>query len=72
MTMNLTRRAVCAGLAGTAGLGALPLRASEPERLTARIATAQLAPADYAPTEVWAYDGQLPGPALRGTVCRVT
>lgn len=65
MASNLTRRAVCAGLAGTAGLAALPLRASEPEQLTARIATAQLAPANFAPTEVWSYDGQLPGPLLR-------
>ncbi|MBL3705125.1 multicopper oxidase domain-containing protein [Sulfitobacter sp. BDSS02] len=61
----LTRRAFCAGTAGAAGLAALPLRASSTTSLTARVSTAQLAPASYPATEVWAYDDQLPGPVLR-------
>ena len=65
MGRTLTRRAFCAGTAGLAGLAAVPLRAQVPSALTARVATAQIAPAGYAPTEVWGYDGLLPGPVLR-------
>ncbi|MGR3322911.1 MAG: multicopper oxidase family protein [Pseudooceanicola sp.] len=65
MAANLTRRTFCSALAGTAGLSALPLRAKVPELLTARVATRQIAPPKYPATEVWAYDGQLPGPVIR-------
>ncbi|MBI4291858.1 MAG: multicopper oxidase family protein [Betaproteobacteria bacterium] len=34
-------------------------------RLVASVARAQLTPSGYASTEVWAYNGQLPGPTLR-------
>ncbi|MEC7259107.1 MAG: multicopper oxidase domain-containing protein, partial [Pseudomonadota bacterium] len=63
MARALTRRTFCAATA--ASLAALPLRASEPHRLTARPAKAQIAPPSYPETQVWAYDGQLPGPVLR-------
>ncbi|MFC4731340.1 multicopper oxidase family protein [Salipiger abyssi] len=65
MTIRMTRRAFCGALAGTAGLAALPVRAAGPQTLTARVATAQIAPLKYAATEVWTYDGALPGPVLR-------
>ncbi|MDV4166486.1 multicopper oxidase family protein [Rhodovulum sp. FJ3] len=65
MAARMTRRAFCGALAGTAGLAALPLRAAGPQTLTARVATAQIAPPHYAATEVWSYDNTLPGPTLR-------
>ena len=65
MTIRMTRRAFCGALAGSAGLAALPVRAAGPQTLTARVATVQIAPPKYAATEVWAYDGALPGPILR-------
>ncbi|MEO8187188.1 MAG: multicopper oxidase family protein [Burkholderiaceae bacterium] len=64
-------------LAGMAGLAAVPLpsmrsgahAASEPAlvqaSLVAATASAQLVPAPRPSTEVWAYDGQVPGPMLR-------
>ncbi|TMV13084.1 multicopper oxidase family protein [Arenibacterium halophilum] len=61
----MTRRAFCGAMAGTAGLATLPVRAAAPETLTARVATAQIAPPKYAATKVWTYDGALPGPVLR-------
>ena len=61
--MPFTRRAFCTGLA------ALPLSrpawAQETPLLTARPATVQLAPEGYPATEVWGYDGLLPGPQIR-------
>ncbi len=65
MTLRMTRRAFCGAMAGTAGLAALPVRATGPQTLTARVAKAQIAPPKYAPTAVWTYDGTLPGPLLR-------
>lgn len=56
------RRQVLAGLAATSF--ARPVRAA-PVTLTAAPATAQLAPPEYAPTPVWAYNGATPGPLLR-------
>ncbi|MEQ8710352.1 MAG: multicopper oxidase family protein [Rhodospirillales bacterium] len=38
--------------------------AATPE-LHARPGTAQIAPAKYAPTKIWGYEGQVPGPTLR-------
>jgi FtsP/CotA-like multicopper oxidase with cupredoxin domain len=60
-----TRRAVLAGmgastLAARAGVGA-----TAPIPLTAQRAMAQIAPEGYPQTEVWSYDGRLPGPELR-------
>jgi FtsP/CotA-like multicopper oxidase with cupredoxin domain len=62
---NLTRRAFCGALTGAAGIAALPVRAGTHDLLTARVTTKQIAPPKYPATEVWAYDGQLPGPVLR-------
>jgi FtsP/CotA-like multicopper oxidase with cupredoxin domain len=60
-----TRRAVLAG----AGASALTWRAgfaqTAPVVLTAQRASVQIAPEGYPQTEVWAYDGALPGPQLR-------
>ncbi|MGG7568221.1 multicopper oxidase family protein [Rhodovulum sp. DZ06] len=73
--MSFTRREALAGLAaaallrpGRAGAGGAdaPDAAAAPvPTLTARPATAQLAPAEAPPTAVWAYDGRVPGPVLR-------
>jgi FtsP/CotA-like multicopper oxidase with cupredoxin domain len=57
------RRQVLAGLAAVSF--ARPGSAA-PFELTAAPATAQLAPADFAPTPVWAFNGTIPGPLLRG------
>ncbi|NVO27246.1 multicopper oxidase family protein [Donghicola sp. C2-DW-16] len=63
--MTFTRRAFCAGLGGVAGLALTrPALAAQPT-LTARKATVQLAPEGYPTTEVWSYDGTLPGPLIR-------
>ena len=64
--MRLTRRGALAALAG-AGAAALarPATAVEPPALVARPATARIAPEGVAPTPVWGYDGQVPGPAIR-------
>ncbi|WP_407493804.1 multicopper oxidase family protein [Pseudooceanicola sp. MF1-13] len=61
----ISRRTVLCGLASAAGLAAMPLRAAEATTLTARVSSAQLAPPGYAPTEVWSYDGGIPGPLIR-------
>lgn len=69
--MTITRREFAAGLAGLAGLTGLAgpgLRTAAwaaPRALTARKARVQLAPEGYPATEVWAYDGTLPGPVIR-------
>ncbi len=57
------RRQVLAGLAATAI--ARPARASG-VNLRAAPAKVQLAPDDYSPTEVWAFNDKVPGPVLRG------
>ncbi|MGR3512609.1 MAG: multicopper oxidase family protein [Paracoccaceae bacterium] len=56
------RRQVLAGLAAVSFVR--PAKAS-PFTLTAAPATAQLAPPEYAPTPVWAFNGATPGPLLR-------
>lgn len=63
MTLSLSRRAFCAGLAGAAF--ARPAAAQGGETLTAGVSSVQLAPPGYGQTEVWSYDGTLPGPVLR-------
>tara|TARA_R110000787_G_scaffold185774_2_gene297380 strand:- start:983 stop:2308 length:1326 start_codon:yes stop_codon:yes gene_type:complete len=40
-------------------------RAASPAILSARQGTAQIAPADYAATPIWGYEGRTPGPLLR-------
>jgi FtsP/CotA-like multicopper oxidase with cupredoxin domain len=67
--MSLTRREMLATSAAF-GLGALvpaTLRASgaEPVLLTAKPATVQLVPEGYPQTEIWGYDGKMPGTLIR-------
>jgi len=67
--MNLTRRELLQS-GGAAGLlWSLPgtgFAASEGLTLmTARPAEVQLAPPEYPKTEIWGYDGQMPGPVIR-------
>lgn len=50
--------AVAATLPTIAGSGTAPM-------LTARAGTARLAPAGYPETQIWGYDGSVPGPILR-------
>ncbi len=68
------RRRFLAGLAALASAPLLSVRGSsaplaEPKlveaHLVAGIARAQIAPDGYPDTEVWAYNGQIPGPVLR-------
>lgn len=56
-----------AGLALAAQLRSGPARGAAPKelRLTAEPAYAPLAGADHRPTDVWAYNGRIPGPTLR-------
>ncbi len=69
----LARRRFLAGLAGLAAAPLLPLRSSgtaaaqttTEARLVAGAASAQLLPSQYSSTEVWAYNGTVPGPVLR-------
>ncbi|KAA9008852.1 multicopper oxidase family protein [Histidinibacterium aquaticum] len=63
MTQRMTRRAFCAGAAAV--VAARPAWSAEPDVLTARPASVQLAPAGYPETAIWGYDGLLPGPAVR-------
>ena len=62
--MPLTRRHF---LAASTAMAALPpmAMASGQTRITAAPATAQLAPEGYAATQVWAYNGAVPGQMLR-------
>lgn len=60
---TLSRRAFFAGSA--AALCTRPTWADTPNTLTARKASVQLAPEDYPQTEVWSYDGTLPGQTIR-------
>ncbi|MCA0996097.1 multicopper oxidase family protein [Alloyangia pacifica] len=65
MTQMMSRRAVCAGLLAAPLIRPGRAAASAPAPLTARAASVQLAPPGYGMTEVWSYDGSLPGPVLR-------
>lgn len=61
--MHLSRRQV---MAGAAALVVMPKGAqAAPRLLTARPGVQQLAPADYAATPIWGFDGKVPGPELR-------
>ncbi|MCB1328010.1 MAG: multicopper oxidase family protein [Maritimibacter sp.] len=60
---QVTRRGLLA--AGAAALVLPRAVQAAPAELRAGVAMAQIAPAGYPATEVWAYDGQLPGPTLR-------
>lgn len=71
--MTLNRRAF---VAGAATVPVLPIKhalatpsARQPQttELTAKPAQVQIAPPDYPMTNVWAYDGQIPGQTLRYT-----
>ena len=70
----LTRRRFLAGIGGLASVPLLSARGGSASgaqsrlveaRLVAGPARAQLVPAGYPSTQVWAYDGQVPGPTLR-------
>ena len=61
---SLTRRNLLK--AGAASLFLPRAAMAAPAELRAARASAQIVPDDYPATEVWAYDGQLPGPLLRG------
>ena len=63
--MKMNRRAFCAGLGGVAGLALSRPAFAATEVLTARKANVQLAPEGYPSTEVWSYDGKIPGPMIR-------
>lgn len=67
--MTLTRRNLL-HMGTTLGLGAMlpgAIRASTsgPHLLTARVADVQLAPPDYPKTQIWGYDGKMPGTLIR-------
>ncbi|MGP6090032.1 multicopper oxidase family protein [Antarctobacter jejuensis] len=62
--MNVSRRAFCAGLGAATLTSARPAWAA-PEKLTARKTTVQIAPEGFPATEVWSYDGTIPGPLIR-------
>ncbi|AQS48526.1 copper oxidase [Thioclava nitratireducens] len=62
---QLTRRAVFAGMGASALTARAGGAATAPTLLTAQVAKAQIAPEGYPQTEVWSYDGTLPGPQLR-------
>lgn len=70
---SVSRRAFLSGAAALAAVPFLPLKASGQQRasqtvesrLVASAGAAQLAPADYPSTAVWAYNGSIPGPVLR-------
>ncbi|SIP89391.1 multicopper oxidase family protein [Bosea sp. TND4EK4] len=73
---RLRRRDLIARIGSAALLGALPARAQQPSQanvagepapraLTAQPAKLRLRPSPAAETEIWAFDGTAPGPALR-------
>ena len=64
--MQITRRRFMAGSAATPlALSTDPARALDGVTLVAAAAQAQIAPADFPLTEVWAYNGRVPGTPLR-------
>ena len=60
---TIGRRAFCASLAAAAL--ARPALANAYTEMTARKASVQLAPEGYPATEVWSYDGTIPGSLIR-------
>ena len=65
MRGSLTRRAVLAGAAAAPAFGRLARAAPAPKVLRAAPARVQIAPDGYGQTEVWAYNGTVPGEMLR-------
>lgn len=63
--MQTRRQFLGTGLAAAAACAARPALAAAPEELRAMRATAQLVPADWPATEVFAYNGRIPGPEIR-------
>jgi len=57
------------GCVSAASISGMPvgkvLAASDPHGLTAKRANIQLAPAGYPKTEIWGYNGMVPGPEIR-------
>ncbi|MCK0141965.1 multicopper oxidase family protein [Aliiroseovarius sp. F20344] len=65
MKSNVNRRQF---LAGATALSTLPYTATATPAtpdLTARLGKVQLAPVEYPETEIWGYDGGVPGPEIR-------
>lgn len=70
---GIRRRDLIAGIGGASLVSALPARAQQPapsdapkpRTLTAQPAKLRLRPAPAAETELWAFDGETPGPTLR-------
>jgi len=67
--MDQTRRNLLQTGAASGLLWALPqaglAAADAPVSMTAQVANLQLAPPNYAKTEVWGYDGRMPGTTIR-------
>lgn len=63
--MRLTRRGMLFGGAALAALPAISASAAVPALLTARVARMQLLPEGYGETEIWGYEGTMPGPEIR-------
>ena len=64
-TMIVTRRTALKGMAALAAAPwCAPARAAE-ARLTAGVSRQQLVPPEYPDTEVWGFNGAVPGPELR-------
>jgi FtsP/CotA-like multicopper oxidase with cupredoxin domain len=68
--MTQTRRTFLQGATALGAAMALPAREVRAQNtgfaaITARSASMQLAPEGYAQTEVWGYDGVMPGPTIR-------
>lgn len=65
---SITRRTFGGGLLtalAASSLGPKALRADTPPDLIARVGVLQLAPENYPATQVWGYNGAVPGPTIR-------
>lgn len=63
---RITRRAFVAGTTAGLLLPVLPrIAGAQDVTIEAKPATAQLVPSEYGKTDVWAYDGSVPGTSLR-------
>jgi len=65
--MKVSRRSLLKALAAAPFAGACAGRSAQPAQVTlvARVAKQRLVPAAYPETEVWGYEGIVPGPLLR-------
>jgi FtsP/CotA-like multicopper oxidase with cupredoxin domain len=63
--MELTRRAALKTLAALAAAPWIAPARAAPVPLVARLARQQIVPPEYPATEVWSYNGTVPGPELR-------